>query len=413
MTDRGTDLWRFVTNDTYMRPGEPPSEAARSGIRFIWERLRGKTPAQEVNIHAELHSVPQALLDQVAPVPSWGDAAHALDAVLGQWLEADPLHAPVQVVVGAPGSGTGQTLRDWAEGHGARQISPPDPEEILSGGQGWLSSLRFEKGGLFVLASLEKCFLRHYAGLGLMRQFLDRLEDLEGRLLLGCNSWAWAYIDSVLGISRSLPLPYMVQALDSAGLELWFRSIVTGCGGRSLVFRQSDNGEVVLSLGGEVNADEQVPERRAEERTEVVDFLKRVASRSRGIPLVAWAIWRNSLLISEDEPLEEEAQKAAAEDHGLTIWVKPWSQLGLPSVPSPISRCEVFILHSLLLHGGAPGDLLKTLLPVCRDALSQGLVRLQLAGLVKQEEAVWRVTLSGYPAVRHYLDSEGYLTDGL
>ncbi len=124
------------------------------------------------------------------------------------------------------------------------------------------------------------------------------------------------------------------------------------------------------------------------------------------------AIWRNSLLVSEGEAqVGDEAERAAAEDRGLTIWVKDWEQIGLPEIPENIDRAGLFLLHTLLLHGGLNAEMLCETLSLTHAESERTIVRLQSAGLIKFEEDVWRVTLSGYPAVRSQLQNEDYLVD--
>jgi hypothetical protein len=143
------------------------------------------------------------------------------------------------------------------------------------------------------------------------------------------------------------------------------------------------------------------------------EFMIRLASRSRGIPLVAWALWRHCPNTSAGQKIEEDAQKAAAMDDGKTVWVKPWLQVHLPRVPADSRQEEFFLLQALLLHGGLPFDLLSRLLPGAVSAIREKLLRFQAEGLVKGEEGVWRVTLLGYPAVRQCLEDEGFLIDRL
>ncbi len=126
---------------------------------------------------------------------------------------------------------------------------------------------------------------------------------------------------------------------------------------------------------------------------------------------MAWAIWRNSLQIAENEPVDDEVQRTAASDRGLTIWVRPWSAIVLPSVPSNINKEEVFLLHTLLLHAGLPLNLIHRLMPFSVTMVLRMLMNIHGHGLIKEENGLWRVALLGYPAVRQYLESEGYLTD--
>ena len=89
-----------------------------------------------------------------------------------------------------------------------------------------------------------------------------------------------------------------------------------------------------------------------------------------------------------------------------------WRKLVLPVTP-PEAREHAIVLHTLLLHNGLAAELLPRLLPLAESEIADSLHRLRDADLVRQVDQSWRVTASGYPAVRKLLDNEGYLTDDL
>ena len=73
----------------------------------------------------------------------------------------------------------------------------------------------------------------------------------------------------------------------------------------------------------------------------------------------------------------------------------------------------MFVLHTLLLHDGLPGQLLSQVLPFPESQTQGSLQSLRVAGVVARDQDRWRVTAAGYPAVRRFLQSEGYLVDAL
>jgi len=46
----------------------------------------------------------------------------------------------------------------------------------------------------------------------------------------------------------------------------------------------------------------------------------------------------------------DEAQKAVSADRGLTIWVRPWEQIGLPEIPPEISKNDLFIAGIVTIY---------------------------------------------------------------
>lgn len=404
------DLWQFIPLSKYERLTEPKSEIARKGLKAIQDWiLRNKQATEPVNIHAELRSAPQQLLDTVAPPPDWEDESKALHDAVIPWINAENQEYVAQVIIGAPGSGLRQTLEKLSLSHDWDFIDPPTSAEILNGGNDWLARIKDRQNPVLVLPELERCYLRHAAGLTLIRNFMDFIWEKRHRYVIGCNSWAWAYLNKALMIDSQFENPLVLKAFDGLRLEHWFRSIAQLTCKHIVVFRQSDNGKAILTAR---QADEhKTTDIEPTRDRDSSDFLKIIAARSHGIPLVAWAIWRNCLQISEEENIEDEAQKAAERDKGLTIWVRPWSQTELPAIPYDISQTDVFLLHAALLHGGITEELISLLLSIEHATTIKSIQRLLKAGLIKEESGLWRVTLSGYPAVRNYLAAEDYLVD--
>ena len=173
-------------------------------------------------------------------------------------------------------------------------------------------------------------------------------------------------------------------------------------GDRPLRFLQSDNGRDVL------------PPPDAEETSgETSNFLQLLAAHSRGICGIARTIWRANLQSEPDEKLTEKGDIAAITISNQTVWVTPWLQIIHPCLPSGAGRDEAFVLHTLLLHSGLPLALIQRLLPLSPSQIMETLIRLEESGLTAQDEAVWRVTPQGYPAVRHFLQAGDYLVDQL
>ena len=415
--DQTWDLWRFIHLDDYKKPVEPTREAVRRGISGLWTRLRGSRPLNKSAIEEkDLHRVPQSLLDQAVARPEWHVFAPGVSEALKDWLAADQPDYWVQVVVGAPYSGVQEALTHWGSSKQWQVIEGPRPEQILQGGEDWLASLSENKDTPLVISRLERCYLRHYDGLSLVNRVLDLLTAIRRRCVIGCDSWAWAFLCQALQVDHALPPPFTLEPFDHNHLERWF-SRLAGSGKAGFAFRQADNGKPVLPPipSHEDNTGEHESERgqsnTESEFDQASDFLKHLAAHSLGIPGVAWSIWRHSLRSSPVEEMDDKSQEEVAFDQGPTIWVKPWTQIDLPSLPSASDHCHLFILHSLLLHSGLPTDILVRLLPFSPAEVTMSLHGLRSAGLIEQREEFWRVTALGYPAVRQTLKSEGYLVD--
>jgi hypothetical protein len=415
-TDASQNLWRFIRLDQYNRPSDTSRETMRKGVSGLWLRLGWGSKAEEsVFAEKDLSQVPQELVDQAAPDPEWSAALPAVTAVLDTWLDAKVPGSTNQIFVGPPYHGTFEILTAWAQARGWRLVAAPSPEMILTGGQDWLTQFEEDNEPL-VLPHLEHCYLRHYDGLTLLRRLLDHIISQSRRWLVGCDSWAWAYLSKALKVDTVFPPPFILEAFDQERLKTWFQQLAAESGENIFVFRQLDSGKYVLppATGGEASGD-----RSQGAAAEDSGFLKNVAAYSLGIPGIAWAVWRRSFgFVNAMEEGGAESDKAApAAGDGNTaypILVTPWSKITLPRFPfQRFSTGLLLVLHTLLIHGGLWSQIFPELLPLSPMEILEHLYLLEASGLVESDQSFWRVTPAGYPAVRQALQSEGYLTDAI
>lgn len=434
--------WRFIRLDQYKLPPETSRETMRKGISGLWLRLGwGSKVEESVFAENELSQVPQELVDKAAPDPDWSAFLAAMTAVLDTWIDAKVPGSTNQIFVGPPYHGTGKILTAWGQARGWRLISAPPPEMILTGGQEWLTQFEDDNEPL-VLPHLEHCYLRHYNGLTLLRRLLDHIISQSRRWLVGCDSWAWAYLSKALKVGTVFPMPFILEAFDQDRLKIWFQQLASASAENNFVFRQLDSGKYVLppSTGEEASGDW-----NQGAAAEDGSFLKNVAAFSRGIPGVAWAVWRHSfgfvdttaedgaecaLEVPATEDGKESAPEASAAEGGEEcdqeapaakevnpahpILVTPWSKIDLPGFPfQHVSLGLLMVLHTLLIHGGLCSRILPELLPMSPMEILENLYLLEASGLLESDRGFWRVTPAGYPAVRQVLQSEGYLTDAI
>ena len=415
-TDANQTLWRFVRLDQYKRPSGTSRETMRKGIFGLWLRLGWGGKAEEsVFAEKELSQVPPELVDKAAPDPDWSAPLSAVTAVLDSWLDVKVPEFSNQIFVGPPYHGTPEILTAWAQARGWRLVAAPSPEMILTGGQDWLTQFEEDDGPL-VLPHLEQCYLRHYDGLTLLRRLLDHIISQSRRWLVGCDSWAWAYLSKALKVDTVFPTPFILEAFDHERLKIWFQQLAAASKESNFVFRQLDSGKYVLppAAGDEVSGD-----RSQGSNAESSGFLKNVAAYSRGIPGIARAVWRRSFAFvntTEEDGEARDKEAPAAEDgnSAYPILVKPWSQLNLPGFPGQqVSSGLLMVLHTLLIHGGLWRRILPQLFPLSPMEILEYLYLLEAFGLVESGQGFWRVTPAGYPSVRLMLQSEGYLTDAI
>lgn len=375
----------------------------KSGVAGLWQKLKPAEKKPEILLGKKdvLETLPEQLKRSIVPAPDWHSAALVLDKALSNGSNGG-IQEYIAVVTPPHGDG-GAILKRFSEIRGWRVIAPPTAEQILAHDDSWLKPLA-NNASPWVIPNLEKFYIRHYRGLALVRSFFTLLQ--QGRFpqgVIGCGSWAWAYFQQVM--PELLPAPITLQAFDDVRLNQWLRGLAPNYQGKLVCFRQSDNGDMVLSQPS--------PTGSSVETTAITSqFIKYLAAYSRGNPGIAWTIWRSALYRFPGDAAATEQARAAGPDYYKTIWVPPWEQLNLRIHPASVSAKQLLVLHNLLLHDGMADARLPDVLPFTANECGLALSALKNIGLIEYKEIEWRLSGLFYPAVRQLLKDQGYLTDG-
>lgn len=405
-------VWEYISLEDYKKPSLPARENVRNGLISVRDWIH---PVAKLNIlrRKELHSIPPYLLNRVAPTPSLRQMVDALDARLTNWRLRES-NKSVQLVVGPPGSEVDMVVTELALANNWQIIGAPSPKEILNGGEVWLQKLNNESVAPMVLPQLGKCYIRHQDGLVLISRLLDWLQITKRRFIIACDSWAWSYLVKALQIDVMLPMPLTLAPFDAQRCQFWLPMLASCIHKDRFVFRDIAHGNLIFPMADRYSQDMKHISQKDELYGDWVGvnyFIRQLAAYGRGVPSIVWSVWRQCLQISEDRYLNNNALVKKTEDARYTIWVKPWSKLNLPFVPTPLGTDECFILHTLLIHGGMSVDLLAEMLPLSYNEVRRILHFFEAANLLEKTETGWVVSLLGYPAVRQFLAHEGYLVD--
>lgn len=396
-------LWQYVEIERHILPAAPVELPSRHGIAGRWRHFGARRkPAREGAgaVEGERSSLSRALLQRLIPTPDWQAAAAALDAALAPHLAHGPSPVVPAIVLGLPHSGTAGILELWAKMRGWQVIQPPSYQQILAQDQRWLA--QFGTRHLpWVLPRLERCYLRHHRGLALVQGLLELLgSGGAGRCLVGCDSWALAYLARVPpGMEWKGPR-LVAQSCDADRLARWLQPGDDGHG-PPIVVREADTNLYVLPVTP-------AAETTADEATRPGSFLKYLAAYSMGIPAIACAVWQDAL---GKAILSSPAANARMGPVGpQEVLVPSWKQLDLPTLPED-AREQAFVLHALLLHNGLPTPALSQVLPLSASEVVRSLHRLCNAALIETVDDHWQVRAIAYPAVSRLLGDVGYLTD--
>ena len=388
-------LWQFDLLDNY----QPPSLPASGAIADAWHsfrqlfRIPDKDLTRGTAAALDLDALTLEQADRILPMPGPTPQADALHAALADWLENTDRDATAQLVVGQPGTGMAQAVDILAERCGAVRVSPPSIRQILAADSGWLDD--WPTDSLWVLPDLEACFLRHVQGISIIRDFFDRLSS--GRLgtgIVGCDSWAWAYLQMIWPV----PLPALtLQPFDASRLHRLLNSLILPIA-RPVHFLHAATGKPVLRITDS-------PEQAPANNTELINM----AAQSRGNPAQALHQWRNRLR-TQPEQSNEETQDDPESSSSVNLWLADTPDD--PVVPSSSREEHLLVLHTLLLHGGLEASLLPQLLPFSDSHCQWLLACLHQAGLAGPgKDGQWRVSEAGYRPVCQVLRGHQFLLD--
>ena len=373
-----TPLWTVVELDHFHTPEQTQASQWRRSLRSVSTWLVGKSSAeQQVKEAQALRPLAEARLANLVPPIDWSPAVDAL----AQQLEGED--APVTFFITPPFSGHASVVTQWAEKHDVTCLTPPTLSELGEGSTQWVE--RSAIGSAWAIPSLERFFLRHTQGIQGIRAFLERaLSGRLGRGVIGCDSWAYAYLKQVIGIEGA-PV-FTLQSMEGAQLSRYFAHIATHAGRPPPVYSTRTGKPVLFEAASQQKR--QAPNKE----------LQRLAAHCRGHIGLAWHYWRNHL-----------REPTAEDEEGL--WLV--DVLAEAELAPDTGDVATLLLHALLLHGGLDDHALGQVLPFSHHEAINARLALQRKGVVASCEGRWQVTPLSYANVRQLLASRNYLVDPL
>ncbi|MCH2486321.1 MAG: hypothetical protein MK010_01060 [Erythrobacter sp.] len=336
-------------------------------------------------------------LDEAAEPPACGPLIEDIERATADWLAADPPN-PAALAIVMPPTDENDVLGSWAREAGYRVLDPPETRGAFCDRQTMASATQ-EPCPLLAIPRLERWFLRSETGLEGLRELFRHLENYPGRVLIGCNSFAWAFLSKALNLNLLIHEPLIFKPFDAERLERWLGGLAEDEAGRSVDFRIAETGESLLDEG--------------DGGPESSDFFVRLAGRSRGIPWIAWHMWRNSLRLAETDAkpqadaVEPEADDAKPPVSGrldrTTFWVAALDELVLPG---DYPRDLLFALHALALHGAMRREDLAKVMPSGLDPQIVG--ALVNSRFVRRADNRLTLEPETYPAIYDGLRTAGF-----
>jgi hypothetical protein len=177
-----------------------------------------------------------------------------------------------------------------------------------------------ERQTLIVIPCLEQCFLRSIGGwesVELLRDLM--IQNPHCFWVIGCNHWAWDFLDFVCQVSAYFSEIQTLPKLDATVLEDWLSPITQN--------------PIVPKL---VSGEDPEPAKT---------YWEALASQSSGVSQIAAYLWLQSLRIKSDAITEDEVPSLNSPDI-ILYETKPY----LPSLPT-LETSDRYLLHSVLIHG--------------------------------------------------------------
>lgn len=376
----------FIPLAEFKAPPMPTQEAFRRSLGRL-QALLVRRQAKPFIADDKLKKATLDQLNEVVAPPACGPLLAELDAAIAAWRAEERPASHIKVVILPPCDDAG-VVEAWARQAGHRVLEEPKRDVLVATSLDVLPDLAGD--GVLVIPRLEAWFLRHRSGLRAVRQLLAALDVLPRPVVIGCNSWAWAFLSKAVGAALLLPDPVTFRPFDQVRLHRWFWQLAEAEATGAVRFRLPATGEDVLE--------------RDEAGQPKGDYLQTLAGESLGVPWVAWHLWRRSLRSADDNSVLEDAVEVASagEPGEQTLWIAALDEYVLPGAGE---QSAMLVLHALLIHGPLTPEELRLVLPIVGE--SNIVPVLAKAGFVERRGAAYACRAAAYPAIRDGLAKAG------
>jgi len=248
-----------------------------------------------------------------------------------------------------------------------------------------------ENRRVIIIPRLEWCFLRCIGGLETIEVLKDIIAaDSEHFWLIGCNSWAWQYLEKVYQITAYLQQSVSLPALDGTQMQTWLEPIH-----QEINPIWSEDREWLRIKKKELK-------QAKKQRLEIDEILKlkeryynNLADLSQGVATVAGDLWWRSLLVKESE---------------ANLITYQMEKVKLPELPDLVAA-DRYLLYSLLMHGGLSLQHLAATMSKSQSVLKARTQYLLQAGVIQKEQSIITVNPAYYPRLKTILSNNNFLVD--
>ncbi|EDY38268.1 conserved hypothetical protein [Cyanobium sp. PCC 7001] len=399
----------------------------------VWSGRRGQARLSEDPLEplppGRLEALRQRVGELEVPPPLVSDVGAALREAVQAW-RADSQAPNVLIVLSRPVEPMAPVieavLADWKDGEiPCRTLlpcrrRPADPAAVprmltaaletapsSAAGDGEsapLGSATSTEPLLLSLPNLDQCFLRcidGWSGIERLRQVI--LERRDRFWLLGCNRWAWKFLDHVSQFSSYFPNATTLPALDGEALRQWLAPVAEDLG---LEPPDAEGTPDRHRRGNDHGGDD-----RGTSDPERTDHWDLLADAAEGSHRIGAELWLASLRRkppkeeSGEKEVEKEGEEPGEEEEEELVAARPF----LPDLPA-LTDEDRYLLHSLLIHGSQRRSHLAYGLGMPSHRLQPRIQWLLAEGVLQDTAGELGVRACHYPNLLRQLADNNFFT---
>ncbi|MDG2990674.1 AsnC family protein [Candidatus Synechococcus calcipolaris G9] len=359
---------------------------------FIHESLSNALSPWQTDLDA-----PNSLVILGSPVES---IAKIIRDGLQTWVDRPPLE------IITPLSCRSRPQIPWIVTSQIRQALQPYPQINVSEDLPMDDSLDLgsleERTTLIVIPCLEQCFLRCIGGWESIEFLRDRvIHNPNCFWLIGCNHWAWDYLDFVCQVRAYFNDGLYVPPLGGEMLQAWLDPVMKTVVAPTIDF--GDRQHFILQNSTRHHQQSLTDEERHQTYWNVL------AHQSLGISSMATSLWLKSLRIKNDAipggtvpKLELSAQESTEQPFTIhEAFPAP------PSLPT-LTGGDRYLLNSVLIHGHITRSHLALSLGEPESKIRAQVQSLLRAGVLDQGQGVLSVQPAYYGKIKSELANNNF-----
>ncbi len=253
------------------------------------------------------------------------------------------------------------------------------------------------------IPDLSKCFLRCVDGLDTI-EYLEELlfKDRSQFWLIGCNTWAWKYLDVVCHVSDYFTQTLFLPELKDFEIKQWLNPVT-----KTIDFEYNYESN---------ESDESDEEQDSDNWDSPLEksYFEDLARISLGLGPVASRLWLLSFG-TEKEDEEDEAESTSNNDRSQSTAVISQrvflQKATFPNLPT-LSQNERYLLFSLCIHQQMTLSQLALSLGETKMRVQNQVQNLSTLGIVEKKQQVLTINPAHYPQLKRDLTNNNFLIAG-